>query len=102
MNNNCEYRDDKSCYFHPKQVATGACHLCLNERLLVLASKQTHLHSAKSTSFFRRRSMSDDHKPPATTGATFAIGSLLNRFDFRHGKSHHVDFSDASSSLEGW
>ncbi|KAL1815604.1 hypothetical protein ACET3Z_018178 [Daucus carota] len=97
MNINCEYRDENACYFHPTQVVTGVCHMCLNEKLLVLASKQSHL---RSRSLFRNYSFSHDQKRPAVATSLpklFAISSLLSRFEFRHRKSDHLDFSDASS-----
>ncbi|XP_051124028.1 uncharacterized protein LOC127246608 [Andrographis paniculata] len=49
--NNCYYecRDDrKGCHFHPREVVVGVCALCLNERLLVLASKQDQLHTTNT------------------------------------------------------
>lgn len=106
MNNNGHGDNKGGCYFHPTEVVVGVCHLCLNARLLVLASKQTHhLHRAKSRSVVRNHSFSHDQNPPAnvtTLPKIFAIGSLLNRFEFRQRKWEDQDLSDASSSCEGW
>ncbi|KAL1820538.1 hypothetical protein ACET3Z_015407 [Daucus carota] len=103
--NNYDHRDNKGgCYFHPTEFVVGVCHMCLNERLIVLASKQTHqLHRAKSRSFVRNHSFCHDQKPQANVNSLpkiFAIGSLLNRFEFRHRKSEDLDFSEASSGHE--
>ncbi|KAL0369256.1 UNVERIFIED_CONTAM: hypothetical protein Scaly_1144500 [Sesamum calycinum] len=56
------------CYFHPSQLLIGICPLCLNERLLVLASKKAHLHLTHK--FFTA-------KPKSLT----KIFALLNRLD---------------------
>lgn len=107
--NNYGDRDNKGgCYFHPTEVVIGVCHMCLHERLTVLASKQTH-HSNRPksrTNVIRNHSFSHDQNPPAnvtTLPKIFAIGSLLNRFEFRNRKSDdHYYSDDASSSHEGW
>ncbi|KAK1386879.1 putative serine/threonine-protein kinase [Heracleum sosnowskyi] len=105
MNNYGDRENKGGCYFHPTEVVIGVCHFCLHERLIVLASKQTH-HSRRGksrTNVVRNHSFSHDQKPPANVTSLpkiFAIGSLLNRFEFRHRKSDDQDFSDASSSHE--
>ncbi|KAH0454184.1 hypothetical protein IEQ34_016108 [Dendrobium chrysotoxum] len=40
--------DNFFCYFHPKEFLVGVCALCLKERLLILASKQSHVHLPKN------------------------------------------------------
>uniref|UniRef100_A0A5B7BM97 Uncharacterized protein n=1 Tax=Davidia involucrata TaxID=16924 RepID=A0A5B7BM97_DAVIN len=94
-----EYREDKPCcYFHPKEVIVGVCPLCLNERLLILASKQGHLSQTKGTTHRTQSVM--DRKPHISLPKIFALGSFLNRLDFRHKKFQDLDV-DASSSQEG-
>ncbi|KAL4273513.1 hypothetical protein GQ457_13G010410 [Hibiscus cannabinus] len=86
------YREDNSCcYFHPKEVVLGVCPLCLNERLLILASNQAQRGSHR---FIQAVSLK---KPPINLPNIFALRSLLNRLDFKHCKSEH---SDASTSHE--
>lgn len=109
QNNMNDYGDDTDssscCYFHPKQVVIGVCPLCLNERLLILASKQGHSSSSSSSSSAHRSKVVSDNKKQ--TGISnipkiFALGSLLNRFEFRHWKSDISDQRDAcTSSQEG-
>ncbi|MBA0566433.1 hypothetical protein Golob_011250, partial [Gossypium lobatum] len=79
---------DSSCsYFHPKE-GVGVCPLCLNERLLILASttsSATHrfvqpVSHIKSPNFF-------------------AFTSILNRLQFKHSKSQtSYDPDDAAST----
>ncbi|OAY58263.1 uncharacterized protein LOC110607561 [Manihot esculenta] len=89
------HRDENSCcYFHPKQVLVGVCPLCLNERLLVLAAKQGQLPSTLRPQSFTTHA----RKPSISFPKIFAFDSLLNRLEFRHGKSSHK--SDASTSQE--
>lgn len=92
------YREEnKCCYFHPREVVVGVCSLCLTERLVILASKQGHLSSARST---RRPQNSTNRKPPITLPKIFALGgSFLTRLEFRHWKSEKSDH-DASTSQE--
>ncbi|KAK3021485.1 hypothetical protein RJ639_045868 [Escallonia herrerae] len=93
------YREDKPCcYLHPKEVTVGVCPLCLNERLLILASRKGyhHLHQSAKSSSLRSHSFAP-RKPPITLPKIFAIGSLLNRFEFRNRKSENYD-SDATTT----
>ncbi|KAE8731241.1 putative Esterase precursor [Hibiscus syriacus] len=90
--------DNSRCYFHPKEVFMGICALCLNERLLILASKQAQRSSSSSTRGIRRFIQGVSlKKPPINLPKIFALGSLLNRLEFKHCKSEH---SDASTSQE--
>lgn len=105
QNNMNGYGDDTDssscCYFHPKQVVIGICPLCLNERLLILASKQGHSSSSSSSSSAHRsKVVSDNKKQPSISNLPkiFALGSLLNRFEFRHWKSDISDQRDACTS----
>ncbi|XP_044479152.1 uncharacterized protein LOC123206094 [Mangifera indica] len=116
MNNIHGYGEDSNsgCYFHPKEVVVGVCALCLKEKLLVLAAKQGHTyhhhhhyHSSSSakTSHHRNSSsnkinVSDNKKPPINLSKIFALGSLLNRFEFGHYKSDVPDDHDACSSSQ--
>ncbi|KAE8683556.1 putative Esterase precursor [Hibiscus syriacus] len=93
------FREDNSrCYFHPQVVVMGVCALCLNERLLILASKQAQRSSSSSTRgshrFIQGVSLK---KPPINLLKIFALGSVLNRLELKHCKSEH---SDASTSQE--
>ncbi|KAG5379068.1 hypothetical protein IGI04_026910 [Brassica rapa subsp. trilocularis] len=87
------YKDDSSpyCYFHPKEKYVGVCPFCLNERLLVLASKQRssrtkHLSSSPIIGSLPK---------------IFALSSLLSRLDLRlHRKFHPSSDLDVSTSQE--
>ncbi|KAL3845528.1 hypothetical protein ACJIZ3_002931 [Penstemon smallii] len=72
----------KCCHLHPRELVVGICAFCLNEKLLVLASKQSHLHQANRTN----------------SGALnfFAITSLFNRFDNKTQKSEPCYSSSTS------
>ncbi|KAJ0237448.1 hypothetical protein HA466_0248430 [Hirschfeldia incana] len=86
-------KDDSSpyCYFHPKEKYVGVCPFCLNERLLVLASKQRssrakHLSSSPIISSLPK---------------IFALSSLLSRLDLRHHRKFHPSSDlDVSTSQE--
>ncbi|CAH8354585.1 unnamed protein product [Eruca vesicaria subsp. sativa] len=86
------YKDDSSpyCYFHPKKEYVGVCPLCLNERLLVLASKQRSSRTKYSSS-----------SPIISLPKIFTLSSLLSRLDLRHRRKFHPssDF-DVSTSQE--
>ncbi|KAB5568599.1 hypothetical protein DKX38_002392 [Salix brachista] len=90
--------DNSYCYFHPKEDLVGICPLCLNERLLVLATKKSSRSSARAT---RGNEGTAHRKPPIKLTKIFAFGSLLNRFEFRHWKSDNSDQDAASTSQEG-
>ncbi|KAK6939879.1 Protein OCTOPUS-like, partial [Dillenia turbinata] len=85
-------RENPCCYFHPKEVIVGVCPFCLNERLLILASKQGHHHSThrRNHSAFHRRS-------PINLPKIFALGSFLNR---RRKSEEFDNDDDASLGLE--
>lgn len=79
---------DSSCsYFHPKE-GVGVCPLCLNDRLLILAST--------TSSATHRFGQPVSHiKSPNF----FAFTSLLNRLQFKHSKSQtSYDPDDAAST----
>ncbi|XP_022766344.1 uncharacterized protein LOC111311235 [Durio zibethinus] len=95
------YREDNSCcYFHPTEVVIGVCPLCLNERLLILASKQGQRSSSSSRGSHRLIQGVSQKKPPINLPKIFALGSLLNRLEFKHWKSENSDDHDASTSQE--
>lgn len=84
------YRDPNLCYFHPKEIVVGVCALCLNERLLILASKRgRHQSSAPSC-----------RKTPINLSNIFAFSSFISRLEFRHWKPENSD-DEASTSQEG-
>lgn len=111
MNNIHGYGEDSNsgCYFHPKEVFVGVCPFCLNEKLLVLAAKQGQHSSSSSarTSHHHNSSnskinVSDNKKLPIHLPKIFTLGTLLNRFEFRHWKSDvSDDHEGCSSSQEG-
>ena len=87
------YKDDSSpyCYFHPKEEYVGVCPLCLNERLLVLASKQSSSRTKHSSS-----------SPIISLPKIFTLSSLLSRLDLRHHRKFHSSSDlDVSTSQEG-
>ncbi|KAH0864304.1 hypothetical protein HID58_081515 [Brassica napus] len=86
------YKDDSSpyCYFHPKEEYVGVCPLCLNERLLVLASKQSSSRTKHSSS-----------SPIISLPKIFTLSSLLSRLDLRHHRKFHSSSDlDVSTSQE--
>ncbi|XVE95478.1 hypothetical protein REPUB_Repub02eG0100900 [Reevesia pubescens] len=95
------YREDNSCcYFHPKEVVVGVCPLCLNERLLILASKQGQRPSSSTRGSHRILQGVSQKKPPINLPKIFALGSLLNRLEFKHWKSENSGDHDATTSRE--
>lgn len=93
------YGEENSlCYFHPKEVVVGVCHLCLNERLLILAAKQGQHSSTRASRWVNGPATK---KAPITLPKIFAMGSFLHRLDFRHSKSSSSDDLEASTSQEG-
>ncbi|XVF64575.1 hypothetical protein PTKIN_Ptkin09bG0179700 [Pterospermum kingtungense] len=99
MNNGYREEDNSGCYFHPKEVVVGICALCLNERLLILASKQGQRSSSSGRS--SHRLIQAQKKPPIVNlPKIFALGSLLNRLELKHSKSQDSEDHDASTSQE--
>lgn len=85
------YRDQmSSCYFHPKEIVVGVCALCLNERLLILASRRGRHHSSARSC----------RKTPINLSKIFAFSSFISRLEFRHWKPENSD-DEASTSQEG-
>ncbi|KAM7507745.1 hypothetical protein LguiA_018198 [Lonicera macranthoides] len=77
--------DKECCYFHPKEIIVGVCHLCLYEKLLILSNNNSNQTKPNSSTFHSK---------------IFALGSLIHhRFESRHRKSDNSD-SDASTSHE--
>ncbi|OMO59502.1 hypothetical protein CCACVL1_24783 [Corchorus capsularis] len=99
--NGCK-EDNSCCYFHPKEVVIGVCPLCLNERLLILASKQGQRSSSSSRGSHRSNFQGSKKLPPINLPNIFSFGSvLLNRLEFKHWKSENHDHDhDASTSQE--
>lgn len=95
-----EYRDDKTCYLHPSGEIIGICALCLNERLLVLASQQEQLHQANNSTHRTHRFA---YTRNSMNLPKIALSSLLNRLDLRHRKSDdqydgNLDFQEGEAS----
>ncbi|XP_022991063.1 uncharacterized protein LOC111487768 [Cucurbita maxima] len=80
-----------SCYFHPKELVVGVCALCLNERLLILASKRgPHRHHSSAPTC---------RKTPINLSKIFAFTSFITRFEFRRWKPEN-SADEASTSQE--
>ncbi|XP_022772327.1 uncharacterized protein LOC111314979 [Durio zibethinus] len=92
--------DDSCCYFHPKEVVVGVCPLCLNDRLLILASGQGQRSSSSSRGSHSFIQGISQKKPPIHLPKIFALGSLLNLLEFKHWKSDNSDDHDTSTSQE--
>lgn len=88
----CRSDDQKKCYFHPKEMVVGICALCLNEKLLVLASKQGLLHQTRKSLSVKTK------KTPIVLTKIFALTSLLNRLEIKHKKTADDDLYCQSSS----
>ncbi|KAL3839999.1 hypothetical protein ACJIZ3_024590 [Penstemon smallii] len=89
-----EYIDNRGCcYFHPRELVVGICALCLNERLLILASKQSHLHQTKRNNY--------SLAPKKSLPKIFDLTSLLNRFDIKPKKSQ-VYYSSSTSQEDSF
>ncbi|KAM7514854.1 hypothetical protein LguiA_004437 [Lonicera macranthoides] len=104
------------CYLHPEEVAVGVCCMCLNEKLLILASKQGQLLS-KSTfrnlSFtqrnkkkknknkrnIKRKKNKNKYPPIITLRKIFHLTkhSFLHPFEFRH-RQPPADIYDTDDS----
>ncbi|GMI78400.1 hypothetical protein like AT1G21830 [Hibiscus trionum] len=84
---------NSTCYFHPKQQQLiGVCHFCLNERLLLLlATNQGKSSTGGGHGIIHAF-------PLKKLPKIFALGSLLNRLEFKHSKSENSDDVGVSSS----
>lgn len=93
-----DYATSSSCSFHPKIRITGVCHLCLNERLLILAATtQSHHH----LNYYRSHSLKQYRIKIPNKIFTFG-NSIRKRFD-SHCESEHLysdgdDHNDSVSS----
>ncbi|KAL8485616.1 hypothetical protein ACS0TY_027780 [Phlomoides rotata] len=74
------------CCFHPKEMVVGICALCLNERLSILASKQSHLQQISLT-------------PKWGLPKIFALTSLLT---LKQHKSHEVHDTSSPCSQDSF
>ncbi|CAA7024481.1 unnamed protein product [Microthlaspi erraticum] len=74
-----------SCGIHPIEFIEGVCPLCLNERLLVLASIQKLQHSSPPPSYhtIRKPKFSFQKSSKKKNSSLF---SFLGSFDLRHHK----------------
>ncbi|KAL5558400.1 hypothetical protein UlMin_034611 [Ulmus minor] len=95
-------RDENSyCYFHPREVVIGVCPLCLNERLLVLASSQGRRSSGRGSSTSYGAGQSSMHKKPHISfPKIFDFSSFLHRLEFRQPWKSDFSDNDASTSQE--
>lgn len=84
-----EHRDERRCYFHPGEMVVGVCALCLNERLLVVASKQETNTNYSLT-------------PKRVLPKIFALTNLLNRSDTKHHKSEVYDSTSSHSQEDSF
>ncbi|KAF4354528.1 hypothetical protein CsatB_008892 [Cannabis sativa] len=100
------------CYFHPREVVVGICPLCLNEKLLILASNQGRRSSSRrsyssvrggstssTTNYYNNNNNSKQQNKKTTSTTThhhhpnihfpkiFDFTSLLHRLEFRPWKS---------------
>nr|XP_004250349.1 histone-lysine N-methyltransferase, H3 lysine-79 specific-like [Solanum lycopersicum] len=96
------------CYFHPKEVVVGVCALCLNERLLILASKQEKMIKKKKKKKIiinlreKMKINNDDdgeeHSRMHYLPKIFALTSFFNRLDIRHSRKETIHDIDVSST----
>ncbi|XP_055834379.1 uncharacterized protein LOC129902951 [Solanum dulcamara] len=93
------------CYFHPKEVLVGVCALCLNERLLILASKQEKEKKKKKIIINlqgkNKKKINDDgdeHSRMHYLPKIFALTSFFNRLDIRHSRKETIHDIDLSST----
>ena len=102
--NEGKYREyGGGCYFHPKEMVVGVCHLSLNERLLIISAKHSSVKSNYSKRF--NNSYNKPKSPYLILPKIFSIASFFNTRDNHRRDSHHHLFDDAvttsSTSLEG-
>lgn len=91
------------CYFHPKEVVVGVCALCLNERLLILASKQEkkkkiiNLQGKRDHYNLRQNNNKEgeEHSRIHYLPKIFALTSLFN--NIRHSRKETIDASSTCS-----
>ncbi|CAO2834526.1 unnamed protein product [Amaranthus hypochondriacus] len=111
--NEGKYREyGGGCCFHPKEMVVGVCHLCLNERLLIISAKNGSVKSNYSKRFNNSYNNNKPKSPYLILPKIFSIASFFNTRDnhrhlHRHRRrrgSHHDLFDDAvttsSTSLE--
>lgn len=92
--NECRSDDRKWCYFHPRELVIGICALCLNERLLVLASKKGSLHQTHKTFSATTK------KAPIVLTKIFALTNLLNRLEIKQQKPADDQYCHSSSTSQ--
>ena len=97
MNKNGRREENSCCYFHPEQAVVGVCPLCLNERLLILAAKQSDSSTSRGS---HRLQGGIQQKPSVSLHKIFALGSLFGRPESRQWKSQNYEH-DESTSPEG-
>ncbi|ESQ31007.1 hypothetical protein EUTSA_v10011817mg [Eutrema salsugineum] len=77
-----------SCNIHPVEFIEGVCPLCLNEKLLVLASLQRRQPPSSSPSYHNIQESSKKKN--------IRLFSFLGFFELRHHKSYHQTTSTIS------
>ncbi|PON47006.1 hypothetical protein PanWU01x14_247510 [Parasponia andersonii] len=101
--------ENSYCYFHPREIVIGVCPLCLNERLVVLASSQGRRSyssargsSSSNTSSYHKRAQHHQNKKATNNfQKIFDFSSFLHRLEFRPWKSDlYEDDHDVSTSQE--
>lgn len=97
------------CYFHPKEVVVGVCALCLNERLLILASKKEkkknisiiNLQGKKRNKKINDNDDGEEHSRIHYLPKIFALSSLFNRLDnIRHSRKESTIDASSTCSYE--
>ncbi|KAM3360883.1 hypothetical protein P3S68_015737 [Capsicum galapagoense] len=105
------------CYFHPREVVVGVCALCLNERLLILASKEEKKKKTiinlqgKRDNYLREKKKKkindtndddgEEHSRIHYLPKIFALSSLFNRLDnIRHSRKHSTIDASSTCSYE--
>ncbi|WOK94616.1 hypothetical protein Cni_G03321 [Canna indica] len=91
------------CYFHPKEAVVGICAHCLKERLLILASKQSHhrhlLPLTKENKIMSFRVVK--RKALIVIPKVFAFGSFLHFLESHPQQNKdHSDDEESIASLE--
>ncbi|KAK9096051.1 hypothetical protein Sjap_021548 [Stephania japonica] len=83
---NYEYGEESQCcYFHPTERLIGVCAFCLNERLLILASKQRH----KDSSITRSTHQQQHHHNTSNTTSTSSASTTTTTTTTSGANFHH-------------
>ncbi|KAK9167576.1 hypothetical protein Scep_002767 [Stephania cephalantha] len=87
---NYEYGEESQfCYFHPTERLIGVCAFCLNERLLILASKQRHKDSSTTTRSTHHHNISNTTTTTTTNTNTTSSASAAAAATTTSGTNFH-------------